>query len=74
MNKVKNIFTFYLRTIPFVSALTFGYSLQKTNKWSYNERCLEMADDIALSLVWPITAPSAIKNFVNEFDSPPYHD
>lgn len=74
MNKIKMITTLYLRTIPFATALTFGYSLQKTNKWSYSERCWEITNDITLSLVWPITAPYAINNFLSDFDSPPYHD
>ncbi len=74
MNSMKNLARFYLRTIPFASALTIGNDLQKTNKWPLKERTLEIAEDLCLTLIWPITAPSAIRTFVNNLDLPPYDD
>ena len=67
-----NVVKIYFRTIPFVSALTLGYDLQKTTKWSYIEKTWEFAEDLTLTLIWPITAPVAIKNFINRLDLPPY--
>lgn len=74
MKSVNSVFRGYISTIPFAGALVMGWDFKKTSKWTAKERAWELAEDLTLTMVWPITGPSAVKRAWRNMEFGPFYD
>lgn len=58
---MKNLLVRYANTIPIAYALVLGYNMKTIGRLDYKDKFILMTKNLALSCIWPITAPSAIK-------------
>ncbi len=75
---MKQVGKFYMYTAVTAGCITLGYDMADTKRMElvegmgFGARTLKITKDVSLAMIWPITGPKAIKNFVDNFDGPPY--
>lgn len=78
MKQAKQVINWYVSTLPFAGAITLGFDMADAKRMElaegmdFKERSLKISKDVALAMIWPVTAPAAIKKFSDNFDGPSY--
>ena len=55
-------------------AIVLGWDLQKVGKWEWVPAIKEISMDLCLTLIWPLTGPSAVKRAYNSMEFGPFLD
>jgi len=68
MNTFKRVGKFYSYGILYSAIVVIGYDRKLTKDMEYKETIWKMTEDLTKCLVWPVTAPIAVKNWVNDYN------
>ena len=74
MQQLKNTFRLYRKTLAFPMAIVLGWDLQKVRKWEYVPAIKEISTDLCLTLIWPLTGPTAVKKAYQSLEFGPFLD